>query len=29
MSNSVPYTIGFHEGFHRALELLVEPSIRE
>lgn len=29
MSNSVPYTIGFHEGFHRALELLVEPSVRE
>ncbi len=29
ISNSVPYTIGFHEGFHRALELLVEPSIRE
>lgn len=29
MSNSVPYTIGFHEGFHRVLELLVEPSIRE
>lgn len=29
MSNSVPYTIGFHEGFHRTLELLVEPSIRE
>ena len=29
MSNSVPYTIGFHEGFHRALELLVDPSIRE
>lgn len=29
MSNSVPYTIGFHEGFHRALELLVESSIRE
>ena len=29
MSNSVPYTIGFHEGFHRALELLVEPSIRK
>ena len=29
ISNSVPYTIGFHEGFHRVLELLVEPSIRE
>ena len=29
ISNSVPYTIGFHEGFHRALELLVEPTIRE
>lgn len=29
MSNSVPYTIGFHEGFHRTLELLVEPYIRE
>ena len=29
ISNSVPYTIGFHEGFHRALELLVEPSVRE
>lgn len=29
MSNSVPYTIGFHEGFHRVLELLVDPSIRE
>lgn len=29
ISNSAPYTIGFHEGFHRALELLVEPSIRE
>lgn len=29
MSNSVPYTIGFHEGFHRALELLVESSVRE
>ena len=29
LSNSVPYTIGFHEAFHRALELLVEPSVRE
>lgn len=29
MSNSVPYSIGFHEGFHRVLELLMEPSIRE
>ena len=29
ISNSVPYTIGFHEGFHRALELLVESSVRE
>ena len=29
LSNSVPYTIGFHEAFHRALELLVEPSIRQ
>ena len=29
MSNSVPYTIGFHEAFHRALELLVEPSVRD
>ena len=29
MSNSVPYTIGFHEAFHRALELLVDPSTRE
>lgn len=29
LSNSVPYTIGFHEAFHRALELLVDPSVRE
>lgn len=29
MSNSVPYTIGFHEGFHRVLELLMEPKDRE
>lgn len=29
LSNSVPYTIGFHEAFHRALELLVETSVRE
>ena len=29
LSNTIPYTIGFHEAFHRALELLVEPSVRE
>ena len=29
MSNSVPYTIGFHEAFHRALELLVDSSTRD
>lgn len=29
LSNSVPYTVGFHEAFHRALELLMEPSVRE
>lgn len=29
MSNSVPYTIGFHEGFHRVLELLMESKDRE
>lgn len=29
LSNSAPYTIGFHEAFHRALELLVEPSVRQ
>jgi len=29
LSNSVPYTIGFHEAFHRALELLVDDSTRQ
>ena len=29
MSNSVPYTAGFHEAFHKVFELLVEPDVRD
>lgn len=29
LSNSVPYNAGFHEAFHRILELAVEPEVRE
>lgn len=29
LSNSVPKTIGFHEGFHRCFELMVEPEVRD